>query len=160
MRTDPRRAGQAVLLALVVLSALVSAADQGGSEAAARALIQEGERNLKAGEVERAVRQFERALKLSPEDPEAYIHLARAHGAASRFLEAQRILANATILARGNRKVRYKIELVRGDLYREEGEREQARKAYEQAVGLRFLNREARRRLQRLDEPEEPPPPE
>ncbi|MCZ6779336.1 MAG: tetratricopeptide repeat protein [Acidobacteria bacterium] len=157
--TDPRRAGQAVLLALA-LAVPVFAAEQGGSEAAARALIREGERSLKAGDIERALRQFERALRLSPEDCDTYTHLARAHGAAHRFEEAHRVLANAMIHARGNRRLRYQIELVRGDLYRDEGQREQARKAYEQAVGLRFFNREARRRLQVLDEPEEPPLPE
>ena len=126
-----------MLLALC-LSVPAIAAYQEGSKAAARELIRKGERSLKAGEVERAVRQFERALRLSPEDPEVYIHLARAHGAARRFEEAHRVLANAMIHARGNRKLRYQIELVRGDLYREEGQREKAREAYEQAVGLRF----------------------
>jgi tetratricopeptide (TPR) repeat protein len=152
----------AALVAVAALSAQVPtvAADPRDDEAAARAVVRDGARSLEAGEVERAIRQFERALRLHPDDPEAYLYLSRAHGIAGRFKEAHRVLAKAEIHAHDSRKLRYTIELQRGDLHRDAGERQQAREAYERAAGLRIFNREARRRLKALDEQKEDPPPE
>lgn len=134
---------------------LLSAAGAGlaapADEAAAQALVREGLKYLQAGNIERATRQFERAVQLAPGDPSVYIPLARAHGAGRRFAEAHKALAKAEIHARGERKIVYEIELARGDLRRDEGDREAARAAYRRAAGLRFFNREARERLQALD---------
>jgi tetratricopeptide (TPR) repeat protein len=120
-------------------------------EAAAQALVREGLKHLQAGNVERATRQFERAVQLAPGDPTVYIPLARAHGAGRRFAEAHKVLAKAEIHAHGERKILYEIELARGDLRRDEGDKQAARAAYGRAAGLRFFNREARERLQALD---------
>jgi tetratricopeptide (TPR) repeat protein len=113
--------------------------------------VREGLKYLQAGNVERATRQFERAVQLAPADPFVYIPLARAHGAARRFAEAHKVLAKAEIHSHGERKIVYEIELTRGDLLRDEGNREAARAAYVRAAGLRFFNREARERLRTLD---------
>jgi tetratricopeptide (TPR) repeat protein len=120
-------------------------------EAAAQAMVREGLKYLNAGNVERATRQFERAVQLAPADPSAYVHLARAHGAGRRFAEAHKVLGKAEIHAHGERKILYEVELTRGDLRRGEGDREAARAAYQRAAGLRFFNREARDRLLALE---------
>jgi tetratricopeptide (TPR) repeat protein len=147
-----------VLATVCLLSALVAlaappalASSDSRDAAAAAALIQEGVKNLQAGQVERATRQFERAIQMRPNDPTGYVYLARAHGAAQRFEEARKVLARASIHAREDRKVRYDIELTRGDLFRDEGNNEPARACYKRAAGMRFFNKEARRRLEALD---------
>lgn len=127
-------------------------AESGDDEAAARALIREGARYLESGNVERASRQFERAVQLAPADPIVYVYLARARGAARRFEEAHKVLAKAVIHAHDDRRALYEIELARGDLYRDEGKLEQARAAYLKAADLRFFNREARDRLRALEQ--------
>lgn len=150
----------AALVAAALASPGVPAAEEDGS-AAARALIREGIRHLESGNVERAARQFERAVQIAPSDPAGYIHLARARGAGQRFAEAHKVLAKALIHAHADPKILYSIEIARGDLYRDEGKIDPARAAYEKARELRFFNREARDRLRALDAPpaEEPPEP-
>lgn len=120
-------------------------------------MIREGLRHLEAGNADRAVRSFERAVQIAPAEPSTYLHLARAHSAARRFAEAHKVLSKATIHAHGNSKVLYEVELARGDLYRDEGRIEPARAAYKKAAGLKFFNREARERLKSLEAPAEPP---
>lgn len=141
--------GVFAFLALAAPPALASADSR--DAAAADALIQEGVKNLEAGQVERATRQFERAIQMRPNDPTGYMYLARAHGAAQRFEEARKVLAKAGIHARDDRKMQYDIELTRGDLFRDEGNKEQARACYERAAGMRIFNKEARRRIEALD---------
>ena len=141
---------------LFPLSPALAASDEGDT-AAAQALIREGTGYLEAGNIERAARQFERAVQLAPADPIGYIHLARARGAAKRYAEAHKVLAKADIHAQGDKKALYEILLVRGDLHRDEGNVDLARTAYERAAGTRFFHREATARLQALDAP--PPPP-
>ncbi len=141
------------LCAIVILAALstpMPGAESERSEVAA-VLIREGLHSLELGKVERATRQFERAVQLRPAHPTAYMHLARAHGVAHRLEQAHAALAKAEIHARGSRKVRYRIELLRGDLYRDTGDRARARASYERAKRLRFRNREARQRLEALE---------
>jgi tetratricopeptide (TPR) repeat protein len=147
------RVGGAALAAALALGLAAAGTALGApaDEAAARALVREGLRHLQEGNVERATRQFERAVQLAPADPFVYIPLARAHGAGRRFAEAHKVLAKAEIHAHGERKIVYEIELARGDLRRDEGDREAARAAYRRAAALRFFNREARERLHALD---------
>ena len=133
------------------------AADDSHDSAAAQALLREGMKHLQAGSIERAARQFERAVQLAPSDPVVYIHLARARGAARRFAEAHKVLAKAAIHAQGEKKLMYEVEIARGDLHRDEGHLDKARADYQRAADLRMFNREARERLRALDAGSQPP---
>lgn len=154
---SPARFALAAALACFAASAAPERADALDSDqAAAQAMIREGIRQLEAGNAERAIRQFERAVQLAPADPFAYLHLARAHSAAGRAAEAHKVLAKAAIHTHGDKKLLYELELTRGDILRGEGKVDAARAAYQKAVELRFFNREARERLQALQTPASP----
>jgi tetratricopeptide (TPR) repeat protein len=55
---------------------------------------------LETGEVERAVKEFEIAVKLAPESPEMYFALARAYSRANRPKDAERARAEFTRLGK------------------------------------------------------------
>jgi tetratricopeptide (TPR) repeat protein len=55
---------------------------------------------LETGEVERAVKEFEIAVKLAPESPEMYFALARAYNRAKRPKDAERARAEFTRLSK------------------------------------------------------------
>ncbi|MFN3476472.1 MAG: tetratricopeptide repeat protein, partial [Candidatus Methylomirabilales bacterium] len=83
------------------------------------------------GKGKEAVREAEAALRLNPEDGDAYHHLGRIYWRMGRLEEAERALAQAVKLEPSS-NLRFYVEL--GALLLARGQQEEARRIYQRAV--------------------------
>jgi tetratricopeptide (TPR) repeat protein len=98
------------------------------------------------GETQRAIGSYERAVVGNPRHTAALVALGKLYHAAARSREAERRLAEVLRLGCNYADVHY----VLGCIYRDQGDRARARRAYQQALTINESYRDAREALSSL----------
>jgi hypothetical protein len=88
------------------------------------------EQPLKDGDLPQVVGLYERAVQLSPNDPDYWLRLGQAYDWAGRTADSQHAFEQAAILFPGSPAIQWRI----GNLYLREGRTEQALAALEKAL--------------------------
>ncbi len=124
------------------LTAKIDAATPAGRGAALR-LIEQGRQRLDAGDPNRAVELFERAIAVDSRVPYAYYFLAKAHAEAGHDALAYRFLDRAEQKLANEPYWMSETYRLRGTLFAREGKASEAEAAYRRALAAWPGNRAA-----------------
>jgi tetratricopeptide (TPR) repeat protein len=118
--------------------------------AASLRLTDEGSKLIDAGEPARALNRLEKTIVIDATNPYGYFYLAKAQARLGRYREALNFLTVAERRLNGEPFWLAEVYALRGDIYREQGQLQQAQASYHEALRVNSGNRVAAEGLSRL----------
>ena len=118
--------------------------------AASLRLTDEGSKLIDGGEPARALNRLEKTIVIDATNPYGYFYLAKAQARLGRYREALNFLTVAETRLNGEPFWLAEVYALRGDIYREQGQLQQAQASYHEALRVNSGNRTAAEGLSRL----------